>query len=137
MMKSNLGIENRNPLNIRYRSCNRWLGLHPTQPNRRGFCRFRTFDHGFRAAIVLMKNYIRRYGCDTPEKIVYRWAPPSENRTEIYLACVCGRSHLQREEKLRVYGKQIPRLVAAMARQETGIHVTPEYLENLRNHFHV
>ena len=137
MRKLNMGIENRNPLNIRYAASNRWLGLHHTQPMRKGFCRFLTFDYGYRAAVVLMKNYIAKHGCDTPRKIVYRWAPPCENNTEIYLACVCGRSGLTPDEKMRHEGMQIPKLIAAMTRQETGLHVTPEYIDDLRKRFGV
>lgn len=128
----NLGVRNRNPLNIRYVSTNHWKGLHPTQPNVKGFCRFIHFDAGYRAAILLMKTYIRRRGCDTVEKIVRRWAPPTENRTELYIAAVCGRSRLNRTERISVDGMQIPRLIAAMTRQETGIYVTPEYIADLR-----
>lgn len=134
---TNRGVENRNPLNIRYSPANHWLGQHPTAPNARGFCRFISFDHGYRAAIVLMKTYIERRGCHTPRAIVTRWAPPTENDTEIYLACVCGRSGLDADERIDTNGIQIARLVAAMARQETGLHVTPEYLQDLRRRFKV
>ena len=133
----NFGVANRNPLNIRYSVANRWLGQHPTSPQVKGFCRFLSFDHGYRAAIVLMKNYIELRGCNTPRSIVGRWAPPQENDTEIYLACVCGRSGLLPDELMRTDGMQIARLVAAMTRQETGLRVTPEYLQDLRERFGV
>lgn len=137
MKTENLGTANRNPLNIRYAPSNRWLGLDPMTPNVRGFCKFISFAHGYRAAVVLMKNYIRRYGCDTPAKIIARWAPPSENRTELYIACVCGRSRLGRDERLATTGMQLPRLIAAMARQETGARVTPEGILEIRERFGV
>lgn len=137
MRKVNLGIANRNPLNIRYAARNRWLGLDPARPDVRGFCRFISFAHGYRAAVVLMKTYIRRYGLDTPAKIIARWAPPSENRTELYIACVCGRSRLGRDERLATTGMQLPRLIAAMARQETGVNVTPEAIREIREKFGV
>ena len=133
----NLGTANRNPLNIRFSAANHWLGLHPLQPNVKGFCRFTNFDYGYRAAILLIKNYIRRYRCDTPAQIIHRWAPPSENRTDLYIACVCGRSGLAPEERILLEGNQIPRLVAAMAKQETGLHPTPEYLQDLCERFHI
>lgn len=137
MKTENLGTANRNPLNIRYQVANRWLGLDPVTPNVRGFCKFISFAHGYRAAIVLMKTYIQRYGCDTPETIIARWAPPCENRTDIYIACVCGRSRLKRDEHIAVTGMQIPRLVAAMARQETGAQITPEGIQEIRERFGV
>ena len=88
----NLGLTNRNPLNIRFSERNHWLGLDPARPCVKGFCRFISMAHGYRAAVVLMKTYIRHRGCDTPRRIISRWAPPSENRTELYVAAVCGRS---------------------------------------------
>lgn len=137
MKQENLGVANRNPLNIRYVKANRWLGLHPQRPQVKGFCRFIAPAYGYRAAIVLIKNYMSRYGCTTPESIIRRWAPPTENDTELYTACVCGRSRLGRAEQLRADGPQIGRLVAAMARQETGMHITPEGVDEIRQKFNV
>lgn len=133
----NLGIQNRNPLNIRYSRANRWLGLDAARPNVKGFCRFVSFAHGYRAAIVLAKNYILRHGCNTPESIITRWAPPSENNTKIYVACVCGRSGLDAHEVIAPDSFQLMQLLAAMARQESGVRVTPEYLNELRKKFGV
>lgn len=137
MENVNLGIANRNPLNIRYAPANRWLGLCSERPNVKGFCHFVNCVYGYRAAVVLIKNYIRHHGCDTPEKIIARWAPPSENRTRLYVACVCGRSGLAPDEKIDPQGKQIGRLVAAMARQESGVNVSPDYIDDLRKQFDV
>ncbi len=137
MRNENLGLLNRNPLNIRYVASNHWLGLCKERPEHRGFCRFVNCVYGYRAAVVLIKNYILRYGCDTPEKIIRRWAPPCENRTELYIACVCGRSRLGRDERIAVEGMQIPQLVAAMARQETGVNILPEEVEEIRRKFGV
>lgn len=133
----NLGLTNRNPLNIRFSERNHWLGLDPARPCVKGFCRFISMAHGYRAAVVLMKTYIRHRGCDTPRRIISRWAPPSENRTELYVAAVCGRSGLQPDERISVAGPQVGRLVAAMARQETGAHTTPDHIDDLRRRFGV
>jgi len=132
-----LGVANRNPLNIRYVATNHWLGLDATHPQVKGFCRFISVAHGYRAAVVLMKTYMARYGLDTPRQIVYRWAPPTENRTRYYLAAVCGRSGLDADEHLSATGTQLGRLIAAMARQETGMHITPEGVDALRKDFGV
>jgi|GEM_PF-696270 hypothetical protein len=137
MKTMNLGIANRNPLNIRYVKANHWLGLHPQTPNVKGFCHFTAPAYGFRAAIILIKNYMRKYGCVTPENIIRRWAPPTENNTELYIACVCGRSRLGRQERLHTEGPQIGRLVAAMTRQETGMYITPEGVDEIRRKFNV
>lgn len=81
MKNINIGTANRNPLNIRHSPANRWLGLHPTQPSVKGFCKFIAPAYGYRAAVVLIKTYMRRHGLRTPAQIIARWAPPSENRT--------------------------------------------------------
>lgn len=137
MKQENLGIANRNPLNIRYVAANRWLGLCPNRPNVKGFCRFLNSAYGYRAAVVLVKNYIQKHGADTPTKIIHRWAPPSENQTDLYIACVCGRSRLAPNEKIEISGMQISRLLAAMAKQETGVSILPEEIETIREKFKV
>lgn len=137
MIRENLGIANRNPLNIRYVAANRWLGLCPNRPNVKGFCRFVNSVYGYRAAVILVKNYIRKYGADTPTKIIHRWAPPCENQTDLYIACVCGRSRLLPDEKIETSGLQISRLLAAMAKQETGVNILPEEIETIREKFNV
>ncbi len=137
MKQENLGIANRNPLNIRYVAANRWLGLCPNRPNVKGFCRFLNSAYGYRAAVVLVKNYIQKHGADTPTKIIHRWAPPSENQTDLYIACVCGRSRLAPNEKIETSGMQISRLLAAMAKQETGVSILPEEIETIREKFKV
>ena len=130
-----LGVRNCNPLNIRFVPSNHWLGLSETTPNVMGFCCFRHMDYGFRAAIILLLNYYRKYGCTTPEKIIYRWAPPSENDTELYIACVCGRAGVERHQELDTNAGHFDRLVAAMARQESGVMVCDARIRALRKKF--
>lgn len=126
-----------NPLNIRYHRRNRWLGLHPVSPSVRGFCHFTNAVYGYRAALLLLRNYIVRHGCDTPEKIIRRWAPPHENDTELYIACVCGRCRIGRDEKIGVEGEQMAYLLSAMTRQETGMRAVPAYLQSLRERYNI
>lgn len=133
----NVGVLANNPLNIRYVASNHWLGLHPSSPSLRGFCRFISVAHGYRAAIVLMKRYITRYHCCTPAAIITRWAPPSENKTQLYIAAVCGRSHLAANEVIAPDSIDLSRLIAAMAQQETGMHITPEGIQEIRRDFGV
>jgi hypothetical protein len=133
----NLGERNRNPLNIRYVPSNHWLGLSETTPNVQGFCCFKHADYGYRAAIILLLNYIRKHGCTTPEKIIYRWAPPTENDTELYIACVCGRADIPRNQELDTNSTEFNRLVAAMARQESGAQTNEAKIQALRQHFNL
>lgn len=80
------GIRNNNPLNIRVG--NNWKGevSHPTDHT---FEQFTEMKWGVRAAFIVLKNYIVRHGCNTVRKIITRWAPPNENKTQNYIKQVC------------------------------------------------
>lgn len=78
-------IADNNPYNIRYSKKNNWIGQTGMK---RGFCCFDTMEHGIRACFRLLNNYILR-GCDTPQKIISRFAPSCENNTNSYIKFVC------------------------------------------------
>ena len=78
------GYRNNNPLNIRI-SGNNWKGeIKPSQDG--SFCQFTTMAYGFRAAMVCIRTYIKKYGCDTLEKIINRWAPWSDGNNPVRYA---------------------------------------------------
>ena len=132
-----LGVRNHNPLNIRYVATNKWLGQSKTTPNVGGFCNFDCMDYGLRAAILLLLTYIRKRGCTTPRQIITRWAPPTENNTELYIQCVCGRADVSPEHPLPTEGSAFNRFVIAMARQESGIRLTESDIERVRKTFNI
>jgi len=122
MEKITRGIRNRNPLNIRI-SGSRWQGMLPREEQTDGaFIRFIGMDYGFRAAIVLMRNYINRYGCNTIEKIVYRWCPPGDgdNRTDKYINDVCRMTLIGGRAPLAATDPRLKDIVWAMAQIESG-----------------
>lgn len=81
------GYRNNNPLNIRFNSANNWRGK--VLPNTDGtFEQFDTMANGYRAALVLIRNYIKA-GYDTVSEIISRWAPTNENNTDNYINRVC------------------------------------------------
>lgn len=94
--KQTLAEINNNPLNIRYNPQNKWQGQ--TGENK-GFCVFKNKAYGFRAGYKILCNYIRN-GHNTIERIVHRWAPPSENNTETYIRFVCGELIISMDEPL-------------------------------------
>jgi len=74
-------ILNNNPGNIEFSTLNNWQG----QIGRNGrFVVFDSLQNGFRALMVLLKNYMGN-GFDTITKIITRWAPPVENDTAGYI----------------------------------------------------
>ncbi len=115
------GLRNNNPLNIR-RTANLWQGLSKEQ-NDPDFFQFESMAWGYRAAFVVLRTYRNRYGINTVERIVRRWAPEKDgNDTEYYIRKVTVLTGLERTQ---IVDDQDPRtmmnLVAAMSRVENGV----------------
>lgn len=86
-----------NPLNIRYSKHNHWLGQIG---QRKGFVLFDNLTHGFRAAMIVLKNYYTIHHLRTISDIIRRYAPSSENDTESYIHYVSKRANLSPSELL-------------------------------------
>lgn len=117
-----LGIRNRNPLNIRYNKQDLWLGMFGQES---GFCKFKSFVWGYRAAFRLLKTYNDKYQLFTIKDIIKRWAPPSENFTKIYIRNVCNMIGCVETYCIdidsRDFREDAINLVRAMASVETGV----------------
>ena len=121
------GLRNNNPLNIR--KSDNWQGLAQIQSDP-DFCIFTSMEWGLRAAFVILFNYLKKK-VDTPDKIIKRWAPPSENKTESYIEFVCSGGYLDRNARILKTDKQkLCRLVWAMAQFECGSIVSFGLIEN-------
>ena len=84
------GYRNNNPLNIRFNAGNAWKGkVLPNTDKNNTFEQFINLAYGYRAALSLLRTYIRKYGCNTVAKLITRWAPPTENNTNGYINHVC------------------------------------------------
>lgn len=117
------GLRNNNPLNIR-RSSQPWRGK-VANPTDKDFEQFISMEHGLRAAFVIIRTYIKKYRCDTPRKIVARWAPAVENDVDAYVHRVQLISLLRPDQKLAFTQKNpMCRLVWAMAKVECGQFVS-------------
>ncbi|MDT0140837.1 structural protein P5 [Acidovorax sp. PRC11] len=77
------GIRNNNPGNID-RTSERWQGMAADQSGDPRFVVFSAPVWGLRALAKVLLSYQRKYGLNTPAKIIGRWAPPSENDTGAY-----------------------------------------------------
>lgn len=82
------GIRNNNPGNIR-KSAEAWQGLAPEQTDS-AFFQFVSMPYGVRAMVKILRNYSTRYGLNTVQGIINRWAPPVENNTSAYVNAVAG-----------------------------------------------
>lgn len=119
------GYRNNNPLNIRISSSN-WQG--EVTPNTDGvFEQFSSMAYGYRAAMVLIKNYITKYGCNTLAKIIKRWAPEKENNTSGYIKRVCDTTGFSADEYINPYSEmQMTSLMYAMSLVENGTKIKPD-----------
>lgn len=121
------GIRNNNPLNIRIG--NTWLGERDN-PTDQDFEEFVTMEYGLRAAFLILRRYIRRYGKNTVTSIVSTWAPSSENNTLKYIDTVCHRTGLTPTQPIAYEDKTtMCKLVAAMAFVECGQPIDEKKIE--------
>lgn len=112
------GIRNNNPLNIRIG--NKWLGERETKTDPY-FEEFKEMKYGIRAAVIILRRYIKFYHRDTIRKIIASWAPETENLTSIYISTVSNRMAYPADDIINYdNAKQICDLIEAMAFVECG-----------------
>jgi len=114
-----MGARLNNPLNIK-RSVQPWQGedLYDPHPT---FVTFVDKDHGYRAAFIILYNYFTRHNVNTVRKIISRWAPPSENKTDEYIKFVCSYCSVKQNEVLSFTDAiKMCDIVTAMAHMETN-----------------
>ena len=120
-----LGYRSNNPLNIRYNAGNNWKGkVTPPAVGKYGaYERFRDLAHGYRAALVLLRNnaYIRG-GYDTIRKIITKWAPEGDhNYTANYIANVSKLTGIDPDKVISRNDKDtLCKIVYAMSISENG-----------------
>lgn len=120
------GIRNNNPLNIR-RGKTPWEHeiTMQSQPDE-VFCQFGEMRYGWRAAFLLLRKYIKKYGLNTIEAIIRRWAPDNENHTEVYIDFVAQDSVIGRRDMVRFEDYEaMYRIAAAMCAYENGAGYHP------------
>lgn len=112
------GIRNNNPLNIRVG--NKWKGevSHPTDKQ---FEQFVSMEWGVRAAFIILRRYIRRYGLNTIARIIAKWAPANENNTRAYVKAVATKVGISPDAQVKYEDEQLMCSIAdAMIRVECG-----------------
>jgi hypothetical protein len=114
------GIRNNNPCNIR-RTVTAWRGLADEQTDK-AFWQFKTPAYGYRAAFIILQNYHKLYGLTTIEKIISRWAPPTENDTQSYIQAVAQRMGVTPQHEINFADvEEMIELVAAISQHENGV----------------
>lgn len=88
-------------------------------PKHGGFMKYRTPQEGVLASGNLLRRYYNRDHLDNIRDIVTKWAPPSENDTEAYIADVVKRTGYKENQKLDLNDMtQLGTLESAMLRHE-------------------
>lgn len=120
--KETRGKRNNNPLNIRHSKTFAWKG--ELFPDNDGFCRFSTLIYGIRACFALLRTYNIRYNIYSLRDIIERWAPPSENHTEIYIAYICSQTGYDPSTKIWYNSPYAVHLIKAMAKYESKMDLS-------------
>lgn len=123
------GYRNNNPLNIRINPANNWQGK--VANNTDGvFEQFVAMEYGYRAALKLIQNYIRKDGLNTVAQIISKWAPNNENNTAGYIQRVIGINQWTPAKVIDPYDKDdMCDLAYAMAIVENGNTILPNYTQ--------
>ena len=95
------GIRNNNPGNIRLSKI-KWQGQKITEQSDESFVQFTAAVYGLRALMKLLLTYYFKYGLDTVESIINRYAPPYENATDNYIYHVSKVLGVKQTEKINV-----------------------------------
>ena len=111
------GLRNNNPGNIRH-SSSKWQGLSKEQTDRE-YVQFDDPVYGIRALTKLLQNYQSRHGLKTIRQIINRYAPPSENITDAYVANVSRLVGVNPDAEINV-GSYMTPLVKAIIQHENG-----------------
>ncbi|MBO7731264.1 MAG: hypothetical protein J6S67_01875 [Methanobrevibacter sp.] len=126
-------IAKNNPLNIRYNENTNWLGQIGRN---KGFVEFDSMEHGFRAALWLIKRtYMHRYGLNTIREVISRFAPNNENDTYGYIQIISNAMDMSASSFLCDY--DVPFLVSHMAKVETDTFVYPHELTSIINKYKI
>ena len=113
--RTNRGLRNRNPGNLRKSNKFTWNG--EVGVDDKYFCKFSSDFYGIRALAKDLKSK-RRRGLTTLDKIIPVYAPPNENNTEMYIHKVSVWSKTKPDQKIQ--DKDMVRIVKAFIRMETG-----------------
>jgi len=83
------------------------------------FVQFTSPEYGIRAIVKIMRSY-KRLGIDTIRRVILRWAPPSENNTDSYIAAVCAECSVGPDDIVDL-DQVLPLLIRAIIWHECGV----------------
>jgi hypothetical protein len=111
------GIRNNNPGNIRHGA--KWQGLTEVQKDK-DFCTFKSPEYGIRALARVLKTYKSRYGLNTVEGIINRYAPQNENDTSAYIKHIVKELDISPSDEIELTDDELIVLIKAIIKHENG-----------------
>lgn len=111
------GIRNNNPGNIRHGA--KWQGLAEVQKDK-DFCTFKSPEYGIRALARVLKTYKSRYGLNTVEGIINRYAPQNENDTSAYIKHIVKELDISPSDEIELTDDELLVLIKAIIKHENG-----------------
>lgn len=115
-----IGYRQNNPGNLRSDGKTKWNGAVGSTPSGQ-FLTFDTPEHGIRAMARTLYNYGAKHGLKTPDAVVGRYAPPSENSTKAYLSAIEKLTGFKPNQKIDLTSEDVlQKLVPAMGSHEIG-----------------
>lgn len=119
-----------NPMDVRFRDVDHWQGLATPPASADGFCNFVSVPYGIRAGTHQLIANQDVHNCHTIREQISRWAPPSENETEKYIANVQAWSGRDDTAPINVhlYADARP-LVDAIIREEGVLKCSPMQID--------
>lgn len=97
------GIRNNNPGNIR-RNAIAWQGLSANQTDS-AFFQFDAMEYGIRAIGKILMTYQDKYGLNSVQALVSRWAPSIENDTTAYVNAVASDVGVNPDDQIDVHDR--------------------------------
>jgi hypothetical protein len=114
------GLRNNNPGNL-VRTPNAWQGKIPYKDSKdEKFEQFIDIKHGIRAMMKDLINDISK-GKNTVKKLIYEYAPPNENNTQVYINSVCKSIGVTQDEVIKKVNNEFLKLLCrAIMKVELG-----------------
>lgn len=129
------GLRNNNPGNVRVPwptpDRNPWQGRVPISQNtdkNKAFEQFISLEYGLRALMINARTQIKK-GNNTIRKLIYTWAPPTENHTNGYIAYVAKQLQMSADQVIPALDKTFfIKLAKAISEQENGATIVQQVI---------
>jgi hypothetical protein len=123
------GLRNNNPGNLRVLpGGQKWLGEIDPDPD--GFSRFSDIAYGLRAMITDLAGDIMRDGRNTIRKLIYAYAPPSENDTEAYINSLAAYTGIGADTIITANRETVDKLIHGQLNIELGANYAAKIAPN-------